>query len=404
MKILIHFSHYETLGHTSRILNLCKYLKSYYGDNIDLTVLQGGRKQDFIDFSFVNLVHIPEPIVGREWIKSKKKKIIDSEKIRIRVRFIIDFLKKSKPDIFIVEYFPFGRALDKYEILPVLRFIKEKIPKIKVISSVGYPILNFQKKDLLTYAKFFDKILIHCPESMDKHFIEKTYSKLGVTEVPVQDYKEVFELLKEKIVFTDYIVPFGIKIGEKDKAREEMGLPDKKIIMVSRGGGVIYPKIISSALLSKKYLGNDYFIVAVEGPATTKQEHDFFSKIAARFKQIELIKYSNRFLEYLNACDVSVSMCGYNTIVQTLFFSKPAVLFPKLNHIGKGEIEQIYRINLFNEYLENKVLNYYKFNTEELAKSIVELCNKNPVKKEVNKDFFKGGKFTAKIIEKVVNS
>jgi len=393
MKILIHFSHYETLGHTMRIRNICQYLRRQNND-AQITVLQAGQKQEFVNFEGVNIVHLPDTIVGRDWIISSKRKIIDPGKIRRRVHFTLQFIKKYQPDVFLIEYFPFGRDMDRYEILPILKYIKDNNLSIRIYSSIGYPILNFDKKNTLKYAEYFDKILIHSPKKLDKQFIESMYKKIGPDSLVLRDYQEVFEILKDKIVFTNYILPIDIVKKKIEEARADLDI-DKEFILASRGGGVMCPKIITSSLLSRKYLACD--VIAVTGPASTGAEQKLFSQLSLQTGS-KVISYTPHLLSYLNACSVSVSMSGYNSIVQTLFMQKPSVLFPRVRGVGLGGIEQAYRVELLNTFLRTEALSYSSFTTENLAEKINLLLDKNPVKKEIDPDFFLGGKHTAKFI------
>ena len=73
-KILIHYTHKGTLGHTTRIQSLCHELVRQYGARVKIHVLQGGLPQPFIRFPRqVRLIPIPAPFDSRASFRIGRK-------------------------------------------------------------------------------------------------------------------------------------------------------------------------------------------------------------------------------------------------------------------------------------------------------------------------------------------
>ena len=304
MHIAIYYTHRETLGHTTRTLRIARYLQSR-GNRVLL--INGGKKQD-VDFSEIEIVNLPYPLRDRrEFYRTGMP--LNMEKVRKRLFIMKSILKGFKPELFLIEFFPFGRSEGKYELYPFILWMRKVMPDTKICASIGYPALDLNRAgEILEYSERFDRIFIHTPE------IEYEYMKAALKE-KAEEYVNFFRKLKEKITFTGYVFPEN----EKKEIKRNM---QNRTVLVSRGGGVVYPGIIAKSMMSLKFLGDGYFMIVCYGPASTEREIKMFDKISERFKNLKTFRFlpNAEFTDYLSMCDVSVSMCGYNTSVETMWF------------------------------------------------------------------------------------
>lgn len=368
MKIAIYYTHRESLGHATRSMRIARHLKSLGND---VLVIQGGKKQEFMDFSGVNVFNLPLPMYDKGFYHIRGSPV-DFEKARKRALLIKKKLREFMPDIFIIEYFPLGRSEGKYEIYPVIKWLKNKMPKTSICSSVGYPLIKTRKiESTIYFSKLFDRIFIHSPR-IEYEYMKKSLKSSG------KAYEQFFDYLKEKIVFTGYVL-------DKSKPKKIRELPDgKKIILVSRGGGVANPNIISKSILSLRGLGNEYFIIACYGPSSGKREITVFDKFSRMSGNVKTFNYVPNFMDYLNECSVSVSMAGYNTSVETMWLRKRSVLVPYKN------IEQISRAGMMKDVMGSSVLGYNGLKHSDIAREVKKQMGTEKANTAIKDSWFNG--------------
>jgi predicted glycosyltransferase len=283
--------------------------------------------------------------------------------------------------------------------LPVLTYLKKR--GTRIFASIGYPYIVQENIKILTfYTNFYDKFLIHTPRNLEYQYLYKNISHPELRKI----YDKVFRLLEKKIIYTGYILPAAARddkgiSGYDIKGRLKiMGRP---LVIVSRGGGVIYPRIIINSILVNKYLPKEVFFIIVAGPSSSKQELKLFNKLIkeAKAKNIKLYKYTPDFSALLKASDISISMAGYNTAVQLLYFKKESILIPSSvdPEIATGYCsEQLSRAELLHRYLHSVVLDYGKMSVKDMAKAIRErLLRRRPISAKIDDNWFYGDKVTA---------
>lgn len=400
--IALYFTHKESLGHSCRVLNIITALKKKYGSRIALTVFQAGKPQGCLAVpEGVRWVNLPVPFFSRASFYQRKggggSSLAFSQE---RQDIMLSVLRKSPPDLFITEFFPFGRQECRFELLPVITFLKKQ--GVALYATIGYP---FMVRDSLTvmkeYAQLYDRFLIHTPPGL-----EDPYLSSFITYPPLRKaYQEVLEMLAPKITYTGYILPSavdGTGVLSRQKghaARKGLGL---KKVLVSRGGGVIYPKIITNALIAAKRFEKDAEFSVVCGPATSKAELAVFMGLVRKYKarNTKLIFYTPDFPQLMKNSDVSVSMAGYNTAVQLLYYRKPAVLLPSSvdPEIAQGYCsEQLSRAQMLKERIGAEVLDYRAFSADEMETAVRQMLG-HTVKQEFPKEWFGGAAATATLI------
>lgn len=354
MKIAIYFTEEGTLGHTTRVLSIAKYLKKM---RHDVLVLQGGVNESSISKKEKNTHNVPFPFHSRRTFFSGKF-IMDPVKIKKRIYFMNKILSNFKPDIFITEYFPLGRIEEKYEIVPLIKLLKKRNPNIRIFCSMGYPSFDFGISDeVLKYSALYDGIFIHTPVSDVK------YLKREMTHVDKKKYNTIMNKLQKKLFFTGYIIDQEIGKGRRD-IREELDIENRTFVLVSRGGGIMYPKIITESAISSKYSEELFFLISC-GIFSTMKEMELFRRVVKNNENIKLVHHLPDFTDYINACDISISMSGYNTSVETLWIKKKSILIPK--RIGT---EQIYRAEMLKDLIGSSVINYNEITPQIIAKHI----------------------------------
>ena len=206
-KILIHYTHKGTLGHSTRIQSLCHELVATYGPRIKIHVFQGGLPQPCIQFpQQARLIPIPAPFDSRASFTIKHQ---IPQHTHGRSHFVLQMARRIQPDIFLTEFFPFGRQDYTPELLPALHYLRPT--GCRIYASIGYPcsvdLIDGQNKSLATtrtrIIALYDKLLIHTPKGLENVYFQKTLP----TPTLQQRYQDFFNALTGKTVYTGYIVP-----------------------------------------------------------------------------------------------------------------------------------------------------------------------------------------------------
>jgi predicted glycosyltransferase len=404
-KLLFYFTHKESLGHTTRTLSIIHSLLKRYKKEIEITVFQAGKPQRFLKRPRGSRwFDLPRPYYSKD--SFKKNDLYQNIPLyaNLRSNYMLDKLKIIDPDIFITEFFPFGREDCRFELVPVLRFLKSR--KKRIYASIGYPyIVRSNFKILLHHCDFYDKFFIHTPQHHEfKYFLD------GIDNGNLKNiYLRTFRHIKTRVTYTGYVLPFNV--GERKapgNARDPHKAKGQKWIIVSRGGGGRYPKIITSAILAAKKLQlKNFRFLIVSGPSTSSRQMTFFRNFIKEkdVRNVTLLKYIDNLPAYIKESDVSVSMAGYNTSVQLLYFRKPAVLIPSRvdPETACGYCsEQISRAEILKDYIGSRVLDYDALTEKQLTLAIEKsyahrqrmLKNNSKIRNE----WFDGAKTTADLM------
>ncbi|MBF0510739.1 MAG: hypothetical protein HQL13_00250 [Candidatus Omnitrophica bacterium] len=368
MRILFHYTHKQTLGHTTRTHALVKSLCRH---KAQVLLLQGGLPQPFVRFpKECKILDIPEPFDDRRSFQWHQPPVSAVKRAQFILKTAADFC----PDVFITEFFPFGRMPYIPELLPVLRFLRKK--NTRIIASIGYPlIIDLKRLSNTKFAAlhqalfaFYETFLIHTPGDLETTYIQNSIQ----SPILAQSYALFMKKLKKKIIYTGYVFPEkmmtkGTKISIKNKKNPT--------IIISRGGGSVYPKLITKAIEAQRLLDNNCKTIIACGPATTPKEMALF-KACLKQKdrpRVVLTDHINNLDDVLKTCSVSVSLCGYNTSVQLMRFGTPSVIVPYKNNLSSASTnDQIARSKLLVEHFSSICLDHQNLTAKSLALAIKE--------------------------------
>ncbi len=393
MRVLFHYTHKQTLGHTTRSVALCNAILHH---KADLLILQGGVPQPFIHFpKGARVLDIPSPFDDRRSFQTLPAAVSAAQ----RAQFILKVAEEFAPDVFITEFFPFGRMAYMSELLPTLRTLRKK--GTRIIASIGYPFLaelnriEDPKQAELQQAlfAFYDRFLIHTPKDLETPYIKKSIASPTLAKL----YTRVLKDLAKKIVYTGYVYPEKIMTGGGQ-------LPTFKkstnTIVVSRGGGAVYPKLITAAIEAQRQLDQTYQTILACGPTTTEAEMKLFqSYIKPQDKnRIHLVSHLDNLDDHLSQCHVSVSLSGYNTSVQLMRHGTPSVIVPYRNTLAKiSTSDQVARAALLQAKFQSTILDYESLTENSLASAIQKQISQ-PRPKAAPANWFKGADHSARII------
>ncbi len=316
MKIFFYCQHVLGIGHLFRSLEICKALSGH-----EVVLITGGPPIAIDLPKNVRAFRLPDLQMDSGFkglLSSDRQLSIDQIKEQRR-RDLFALFEREKPDIFVVELYPFGRKAFRSELDPVLEAISEKrLATGKVICSVRDILVEkedqqrHEDRALKSLNQFFDAVLVHSDPELIK--LEETFFRTDDLKIP--------------IVYTGFIAQ-PCPAGARKKARAQLGLDEtQKLIITSAGGGSVGSVLLETVVKAFQRLsdGNENHLRVYTGPYIA--EKDFKSLRRAASQQVFVGKFNTDFLSYLAAADLSVSMAGYNTSMNILATRVRALVWP----------------------------------------------------------------------------
>jgi len=359
MNIIIYCQYVWGMGHLVRSLEFARALSDH-----DVTLVAGGQEvalnlPDHVDFVRLPALYMDEMFTtlipgdsGRTvaQIKQQRKKILDA------------LFEQKQPDVFIIELYPFGRSIFGFELEPLLEDIRTgKFGAVKTVCSLRDILV--EKKDPVAYEervlqklnRDFDALLIHSDGNLLK--LNETFTRVGHINIPV--------------VYTGFISQQADPADGR-MLRQELNISsEQKLIVASAGGGRSGFKLLTSVLDACEILRGrlNFRLEVFTGPFMENEE---FEKLAARCAPgTRIQRYTRRFLDYLYAADLSVSLAGYNTCMNLLVTKVPALIFPYAR-----QQEQPMRAEKIKKYLPMAVLNEQDMQPDRLSRQIAQMLQR----------------------------
>ena len=170
----------------------------------------------------------------------------------------------------------------------------------------------YEARVVKTLNRYFDALLIHADPSLVA--IDQTFSRVGDLQVPV--------------VYTGYIAARPPP-GAGRSFRRQLGIDaSDRLVVASAGSGKAGIVLLEPLLEAADRPDGDrrMHLHVFTGPFMPEEE---FQHLVRRSNQrIKVRRFTSRFLSYLAAADLSVSMGGYNTSMNILAAGVPALIWP----------------------------------------------------------------------------
>jgi predicted glycosyltransferase len=340
MKIIFYCQYSWGMGHLVRSLEFARALSDH-----DVTLIAGGQEVDVDLPDHVRLLRLPVLYMDEKYtrlIPGAPGQSVDQIR-QERKRTIYSLMEKLQPDLFVVELYPFGRSMFGFELEPLLADIREgRLGRVQAVCSLRDILV--EKKDPSAYEerviqklnRHFDALLIHSDPEILR--LEETFSRVADIDMPV--------------VYTGFITQ-QTDVANGKRLRRELALSSaQKLVVASAGGGRSGYRLLASVIDACELL-RDRLPVRLEVFAGPFMENEEFRDLADRTSAgFRIRRYTKRFLDYLYAADLSVSLAGYNTCMNLLVTRVPALVYPY-----SRQQEQPLRANKINALLPMKILN-----------------------------------------------
>lgn len=315
-RVFYYVQHLLGIGHLARASHVAQAMVR---QGMQVTMVTGGAPVAGFPGPGVDHVALPQIRAGDAGFTGLTDAdglpVDDAFKARRRDLLLAAF-HAARPDVVMIEAFPFGRRQVRFELLPLLEEIHRQHPRPKVVSSVR-DILQERGKperdlETLTYARqYFDHILVHG---------DPAFVRLGDTFPFAADLADM--TLYGGIVAAPLPPPSA----------------DRFDIVVSAGGGAVGAALLNATAGAIPLLPAQltwYLIGGVNMP-----QSGFESLQSTIPANATLTRFRTDFGGLLRNATLSVSQAGYNTVCDVLQAGCRSLLVP---FAAGGETEQALR-------------------------------------------------------------
>ena len=236
MKIIQYCQHVLGIGHLFRSLEICRALSDH-----EVILVTGGPQVDTGLPAKAREVRLPDLQMNREFkglFSSQKNSTLEQVKADRQNRLFALF-EREKPDIFLIELYPFGRKAFRFELDPVLHALADKrLPACGVVCSVRDILVEkedqfkHESRVVKTLNGYFDAVLVHADPNLAQ--LGETFDQFDKIEIPV--------------IYTGYIAPKP-EPDAAQKIRQQLQIgADEFLIVASAGGGNVGAPLLEAVV------------------------------------------------------------------------------------------------------------------------------------------------------------
>ncbi len=343
--LMFYCQHVAGIGHLTRSLALAEGLTS----DFRIVFLSGGPMPDCIDVApEIEMIELPPLTLVDDALKSVEDEDLSQVKQRRR-DLLLQLLADLKPEILLVELFPFGRMQFTFELKPLIEFVDQM--------GTDRPLLLCSLRDIVV-----------APQSSRSLFWKRAHALLnryfdGVLRHGDSRYHHsAHEALEIPVYHTGYVNP------HKDTVYRR---PQTERVVVSAGGGRVGAPLLAAAAkaFTNPGIGTGREMTLITGPFIPGMDRLLLRNYSATPGLTIKTWVEGR--EFLSEATVSVSQGGYNTTVDLLDWGGPALIVPYSQ-------EQEERTDWLAEMNKVRVLPSHQLTAETLAQQIRTLFSFRP--------------------------
>ena len=356
MKVLFYVQYLQGVGHVRRASLLAESLAAA---GAEVTVAFGGFPVAFMAFPGAEVIQLPPARAGDLAFKTvldDTGQLIDDAWRATRARQLLGLYRDTRPDALIVETYPFGRGKFHFELEPLLETARAS-GRTLIVSSVRDILVAKNKprreSEMADRARrWFDLVLVHGDANL----------------IPLDATFPFADRLADLVRYTGYIVP--------DQPAVESSGDGIGEVIVSAGGGALGDPLLRSALTARpKSALADLPWRLLLGPESPPETVAFLRNAAGDGVIVEPARAD--FPALLHRCHLSISLAGYNTVMDVLRAQCRSILVPSTTG---GESEQAIRARLRAERGVIQLAEGSTLTAESLVKAIGHAMSRTPVR------------------------
>ncbi len=345
MKVLFVVTHLLGSGHLSRTLTLAH---AFGAAGHEAVVLSGGMPAPHLnhgDLTFVQLPPLRSDGVDFTRLLDEKGQRAGAETYAARQQQILETLIKAAPDVLITELFPFGRRNLRNEFQTLLQEAMGLPKRPLILASIRDILAPPSKPSKVEFAQdmivqHYDAVLVHADPDL----------------VPLTLSWPVNALLQGRLRYTGFVapppaMPHPQKVGQNE-------------VLVTAGGGDVGSTLFACASKAAASDPTRTWRLLIGGK-TAPQQIEALTQDAPANVVVEAARQD--FRQMLPHAAASISMCGYNTALDILHTSCPAVFVP---FDAGNEVEQSMRAEALRDLPGIEVLSMADLTPETLRKKV----------------------------------
>lgn len=341
--VLFYVQHLLGIGHLARASRIARAMVE---GGMAVTLVTGGMPVPGFPAPGIPHVALPPIAVADGAFKGlvdRSGAAVDQAFLDARRDLLLAAFREIRPDIVMLEAFPFGRKQVRFELLPLIDAIEAASPRPKLVSSVR-DILQLRgrpDRDAETAAlvrAHFSAVLVHG---------DPAFARL----------EETFPFAAE---IADRVQYTGLVCGPKPVPSSE-----RYEVIVSAGGGAVGAEMLRSALAAAALLPDIPDWLVITGPNLRQDTFDAFA--AGAPPNVRLERFRTDFGSLLAAAGLSVSQAGYNTVGDILLAGCRSLLVP---YATLGETEQADRAARLEQLGRAQVIGEGQLDPARLAAAI----------------------------------
>ena len=306
MRILLYSQHVLGIGHFFRSMELARALHEH-----EVLFVEGGDPlSGFTAPAHVKRLLLPALMMDAEFKTMEVRQGSLEEIKEVRTSLLLKAFRDFAPHVLLTELFPFGRRQFRFELLPVLRTIREEHMPTRVVCSLRDILV--EKTDQAAYEtwvievlnRYYSLLLVHADPRLV--LLEETFSRLDQITPPLR--------------YTGFVARPLPTVTRQ---------PGRRVVVVSSGGGKVGADLLAAAIAAVKTLPDpDLLLKVFLGPFMGPPDREALQNLAANDPRTLLMPFSSDFLAELLTADLSISMAGYNTCMDLLNTGIKALVYP----------------------------------------------------------------------------
>ena len=315
MRVMIVVTHLLGTGHLTRALTLAN---AFRDAGHEALVVSGGVPPEHLGAGIQALLQLP-PVrsdgVDFTRLLAADGGLASDAYLVDRQSILLDALDRYAPDALITELFPFGRRILRTEFIALLEAARARLAPPKILASIRDILAPPSKPAKAAFAdeavtEYYDGVLVHSDPDL----------------TPLDLSWPVSDQLRPALQYTGFVAPLPAG-PSSDRAGEGE-------VLVTAGGGDVGGALFDVAIRAAA-LRVDLRWRLLVGGQNAKERSAAFNEGAPSNLLAEPARRD--FRQMLHLARVSVSMCGYNTALDVMQASCPAVFVP---YDAGNEVEQ----------------------------------------------------------------
>lgn len=364
--LLFYCQHAMGMGHLVRSLALADALSQSFR----VVLLNGGEWPSSLSVPrTIEIVNLPPLRLADGQLISCDSRYAVADAQDVRMDQILSSFRQLRPEVLLIELYPFGRKKFEFELLPLLDDAKTRngfppliVCSLRDILVTGRGDQQTHEQRIASIAnRWFDAILVHSDPSFAR----------------MEDSFHPHISLSPSVHHTGFVVGNRRKLP-RDRSRNDP-------MVVSAGGGHYGFPLLSMAIEAHALLSETEPVAmkVVAGPFLPEaQWRDLHAAIDGR-RGVTLLRSVPDLYSEVAQARASVSQCGYNTAMEIIQAQVPALVVP---FARDGEDEQLKRARRLETRCAMRVLEQKDMTPTRLAEEMKALLDFKPRTTHLNFD------------------